>query len=117
MAAFRPFGRLALPLSRDFGGLVGNSLCFSAKYRFYYGFRAWLRRSSQELRQPYQVVGGRGEGEHPADPPGAPVACLAQTSGRLHPAKHLLDPFARALAGRIARMARCAAIDRRAAPS
>src|SRR4051794_4635514 len=57
-----------------------------------------LRRGTQQLRQPDQVVGRRRQREHPADPPRAAIARLALSADRLHPAEHRLDPFAHVLA-------------------
>ncbi len=39
--------------------------------------RAWLSSIRQQFGQAHQVVGGRDEGEHPADALGATVAGLA----------------------------------------
>jgi len=63
----------------------------------------------------HQVVGGRDKGEHPADTLDATVAGFAQAAERPHPIEHLLDTLATAPAGRVAGMARGAAINDRTA--
>jgi len=50
--------------------------------------RAWLRRASQKIGDTHQVVGCRGEGEHPAHPNGAAMTGLAQSGDGFDPAKH-----------------------------
>src|ERR1700722_20332625 len=72
------------------------------------------RRSRKQLGQSNQVVGGHGEGELPIDLGQPPVTRLAQTGDRLGPAERFFDALADAQADRIARMARGAAVDRRA---
>ena len=59
-------------------------------------------RAGQEFGQADQVVGGGGEGEHPADPGDTAMAGLAQARRALDPAEHLLDALAKAQADRVA---------------
>src|SRR5206468_12572801 len=70
-----------------------------------------LRRASQKLGDTYQVVGGRGEGEHPAHPGGAAMTGLAQPGDGLDPAEHLLDALANAPADGITGVSRGATVD------
>ena len=63
-----------------------------------------------------KVVGGDGEGEHPADQGGATVAGLAQAAGRLDPAEDHLDSLTNPLADRVTGMPGRAPVDPRATP-
>ena len=58
--------------------------------------RAWQGRD--QLRQPYQIVGGEREGERPIDLRQAAQPGLAQTGHGLQPAERVFDAFADALA-------------------
>src|SRR5579885_2272358 len=58
-----------------------------------------------------QVVGGQGEGKHPAHPSDPAMTCLAQACDGFEPAEDLLNALAFLLTDHIARMARGAVID------
>src|SRR3954467_490080 len=73
--------------------------------------RACLRRTSQKLGDTHQVVGGRGEGEHPAHPGGASMTGLAQSCDGLDPAEHFLDALANAHADSVTGVPGGAAVD------
>jgi hypothetical protein len=80
------------------------------------GFSGFLtesrhRSGRKQLGDAHKIVGGSRQGELPADPRGAAMACLAQAAYGFHPAKSFLDTFADALADRVTGMARGAAID------
>src|SRR5437899_8884388 len=81
-----------------------------ARARRWNGRRA--SRGRLETPHPYQVVGRRREQTLPVHPTSAAVAELAQPADRLHPAEDLFNPFPRALADRVARMACRARIER-----
>lgn len=70
---------------------------------------------NREISQTHQVVGRYRQGEIPVNLGHAPVAGLAQIADGLDPTEHLLDALADAQTQRIARMARGATIDGRAA--
>jgi len=59
----------------------------------------------KQLRQPDEVVGGRGEGEGGSEAVGAAQHRPSHTADGLHPAEGLFDPLADPLARGIAGMA------------
>jgi hypothetical protein len=73
-----------------------------------------LCRSPHQLGQPDEVVGSGSQGEHPADAGEAAVTGLAKASGRLGPAKHLLNALAQLPTDRMAGMAVRSPVDGRA---
>ena len=71
-------------------------------------FPSRLRR---QVAHSDQVVGRRGEGEHPVHPLSAPVPCLPHQPHGLHPAEDFLDPFSFPHTDRVAGMACCSRVD------
>lgn len=66
---------------------------------------------SQQSRQAYEIVGGRGEGEGPSDPVDAAQHRPPHAADGLHPAECFLDPLTDPLARGIAGMAGGAPVD------
>ena len=71
----------------------------------------WTLRRCQERPQADQVVRRGREGHDPVDEFTPAVPQLPQAADGLHPAKHLFDQFALALADGIARVPRGPAVD------
>src|SRR6202040_184356 len=72
-------------------------------------------RCGQNLRDANEIVGGGGKDKKPLDQLPPAMTGLTQTADGLHPAERFLDPLALLHADGIARMARRARIDCRAA--
>jgi len=72
-------------------------------------------RLLQQVTHPYQIVGRRCPGEHPAHSGYAPEARLAHQRHRLEPTKDFLHPLAQPLADGVARVPGGATVDRTAA--
>src|SRR5271167_3591059 len=74
------------------------------------------RNRGRQVADAHQIVGGGGEGEHPAYPLHSSVPGFPEIAHGLDPAEDFLHPFAQALADGVARVAGSAAVNGRGTP-